>query len=135
FLIPTNNLRSINAALLVIKVFYANLCQSLRLRDLRRGHLGSDDVAVLERLVAVFLVSRVGGREVKPRMRLNVVLRQAMTTVIHDAEVELRAGIALLGSLAIPPRRLSVILRHALASRVHNAEVVLGIGKAIFGGL
>src|SRR5580700_2442439 len=50
-------------------------------------------------------------------------------------EIVLGSGIALVGSLAKPPRRLRVVLRDAPALVVQDAEIVLGSGIALVGSL
>jgi hypothetical protein len=47
---------------------------------------------------------------------------------VHEAEIELRTGSALVGGEAIPLYGLGVVLRHALAIVVHEAEIVLRCG-------
>ncbi len=54
---------------------------------------------------------------------------------VHDAEVDLGVGIALLGRLAVPFHCLAIVLRHALAFVVRETEGELGSGKALLGGL
>ena len=52
---------------------------------------------------------------------------------IHDAEVELRPGKALLGGHAEPLHRLGIILRNALSVAVLVAEGELCLSNALFG--
>ena len=66
---------------------------ALGLSDLLGGHLGGADVAVLHPPVAI-LARRLGGGEVGPHVRFDVVLRDAATDVVHDPEVALRNGLA-----------------------------------------
>ena len=54
-----------------------------------------------------------------------------MAICIHEAEVGLTTGIALVRSLAIPLHRQRIVLRHALAICIHEAEVVLSVGIAL----
>jgi hypothetical protein len=46
--------------------------------------------------------------------RLGIVLRHAPSFSVHVPEIELRVGVALVGSLAKPLHRLGIVLRHAL---------------------
>ena len=48
--------------------------------------------------------------------------------------MELREGVTLLGSEAVPPHRLGVVLGHTLAVGVHESEVGLRGGVALRGG-
>ena len=64
---------------------------------------------------------------------LGVVLGDALALVVHDAEIVLSFGVALLGGLAIPLQGLGVVLGDALALVVHEAEVVLGVGVPLIG--
>src|SRR6516225_9161911 len=65
--------RSINAALFVT-ILHANLCQSLGLRNLCRGHVGSEQVARLGHFVVELLRVELRGCEVHPHVGLNVAL-------------------------------------------------------------
>ena len=71
--------------------------------------------------------------EAVPPHRLGVVLGHALAVVVHDPEIELRGGGALLGSEAVPPHRLGVVLGHALAVVVHDPEIELRGGVALRG--
>jgi hypothetical protein len=62
-----------------------------------------------------------------------MVLRHGPALGIHDPEVVLSGGVALLGGLAIPTHRGRVVLRHALAVVEHEREIVLSSGLALFG--
>ena len=59
-------------------------------------------------------------------MREDVVLKDAVAVLVHEAEHKLASAIALLSRQPSPPRRLDVVLRDAFAALVHFAEVVLG---------
>ena len=52
---------------------------------------------------------------------------------VHEPEVGLRGGVALLGSEADPPHRLGVVLGHTLAVGVHDPEVELRGGVTLLG--
>ena len=52
---------------------------------------------------------------------------------MHDSEVVLRIGLALLGREPEPPHRFGVVFWHAFAVVVHDSEVVLRIGIALLG--
>ena len=58
--------------------------------DLRGGHLGGDDVAVL---TSILFALRC--RQVQQHVRLDVVLWDADAVVVHVGEIELGAGITL----------------------------------------
>jgi len=60
-------------------------------------------------------------------------LRHSLAVVVHDPEVELRLGEALVGSFAIPLHRLGIVLRHSLAGFVSETDVALGLGDALIG--
>ena len=62
-------------------------------------------------------------------MGQHIVLRHDLADGVHDAEIVLRLGLALLGGHLVPLRRFAKILRHALAFGVHQAEVELGGGE------
>jgi hypothetical protein len=61
-------------------------------------------------------------------MRLNVVLRDAFAFCIHEAEIVLGSGVALLSGEAKPLHRLGIVLLDGFAVGIHLAEGVLGIG-------
>src|SRR3989304_9225544 len=65
--------------------------------------------------------------------RLGVVLRYALTLVVHEAEVMLGFGDSVLSRHSVPLQCHGVILRDASAVIVHDAEVVLGLGVPFFG--
>jgi Pentapeptide repeats (8 copies) len=52
----------------------------------------------------------------------------------HSAEIQLRGGVALIGSEAVPSDGLSIVLRHAAAQSVHRAEIGLPASVALIGG-
>ncbi len=65
---------------------------ALCLGKLVRGHPLAGSVAVPEGLVVA-----LRGREVEPHVRQNVVLRHALACGVHDAEVGLGVGVAMVG--------------------------------------
>ena len=69
----------------------------------------------------------------KPPDRLGVVLRNPRACVVHDPEVDLRRGVALVGREPKPPDRLGVVLRNPRAGVVHDPEVELRRGVALVG--
>src|SRR5262249_20606363 len=109
--------------------------QLLRLGDLRRRHLGGNDLAVPDSVCAALLVgcSVTLAREVEPLVRLDVVLRHAFAAGVQDGEVVLAGGFALVGSLAKPRRRRCWVPRHALTGAIKDAELDLGGGIALVG--
>ena len=54
-----------------------------------------------------------------------------MAVRVHEPEVGLRHGIALLGREPVPPHRFGVVFGHALAVRVHEPEAGLRPGMAL----
>jgi hypothetical protein len=70
-----------------------------------------------------------------PGDRLRVILVDAPALLVHQGEVILGVGVALLGRLAVPGDRLRVILVDAPALLVHQGEVILGVGVALLGRL
>ena len=60
-------------------------------------------------------------------------LRHTLPSVVHNAEIVLRARVALVGGEAIPFQRLSVVPRHPMAGSVHDTETVLGASAAFVG--
>src|SRR6185503_17951451 len=107
-----------------------------RFLDLLLAHLGGDTLAVLLGLLALLLFrGRISGsREAEPLMGLHIVLGRAARSAVHDAEIDLSVGIALLGGAAIPLDRLAVVTRDALAVRVHETEETLGLHVALVRG-
>ena len=73
------------------------------------------------------------GCEAKPYQSFDVVLRRALAFDVHDPEIGLGVGVALVGCEAIPLQRLSVVLRHTLAVGIHEPEIKLGVGVALVG--
>ena len=63
-----------------------------------------------------------------------MVLRNALAVGIHDPEVELCAGVSLVGREAIPPDGLGVVLWNALTVGISHAEVELRGGIPLLGG-
>ena len=55
------------------------------------------------------------------------------TVGVHQPKVELRDGVALLGSSAVPGDGLGIILRHAPTLGVHRPESELRVGVALLG--
>jgi hypothetical protein len=51
--------------------------------------------------------------------------------VVHEAEIDLRLSVTLVGSKAVPLDCFSVIPRHALAFLVCDAKIVLRDGVAL----
>ena len=67
--------------------------------------------------------------------RLGIVLRHAPTLHVHEAEVFLGWGEALLGGPFDPPHRLGIVLRHAPAVGIDGTKASLGQDIALLGGL
>ena len=65
--------------------------QTLRLCDLCRRHLGGNQVAVL-----AAIGSPAGTRKIEPHVRQKEVLRHTVAVGIHEPEVVLGVGIALI---------------------------------------
>ena len=84
------------------------------------GHALDNGIAMFG---CVLLASR--GSNVPPGVRLYIVLRNALTIAISDAQVVLRGSVALLGCLAIPIHRLDVVLRNSLTFVVPESKAVL----------
>src|SRR6185312_2703060 len=61
------------------------------------------------------------------------VLRHAATLLVKEPEVDLRAGVALIGGLAVPERGLLVVRRSADATLVDFAEIRLSFLVALLG--
>lgn len=67
-------------------------------------------------------------RHLHPHPGLGLVASHALARPIHDPEVELRQGMALVRRLEIPMRRLRIILRRALLGKLYaEAELRLRI--------
>ena len=66
-------------------------------------------------------------------MRQHVILRNALTSGVHQAKVVLRFGVPLLSGQPEPLGGFGVILRNALAVVVHLAKVVLRFGDPLLG--
>jgi hypothetical protein len=66
-----------------------------------------------------------------PTNGLSIVLGNAAAFCVHDPEIVLSFGDALVRREAIPLHCLGIVLRHAMAGRVHDPEIVLGIGDAL----
>ena len=67
-------------------------------------------------------------------MGFDVVLWDATTGGVHHPEVELRAGVTLLGGAAEPGDRFNVILWDAFTDGVTQPEYVLHLGVTLLGG-
>ena len=67
-------------------------------------------------------------------MSLDGILKHAFAPLVTYPEVELREGVALLGSASVPGDRFNVILRHAIATLVHLHEGHLREGAALLSG-
>src|SRR5277367_2691032 len=102
--------------------------QPLRLGDLVGGHFGGQFVA---RLLCVVIALR--GRQVVPHVGENVVLRDAVALLVHEAEVGLGEGIVLIGRLAVPFRCFAVVLWRAMAVLVHAAQHSLTVLVGLIG--
>ena len=59
----------------------------------------------------------------------------AIAVLVHPPELELRAGVTLLGREAIPGDRFGVILWDATTGSVNYPEVILRAGMALLSGL
>jgi hypothetical protein len=71
-----------------------------------------------------------------PLRRFGCIRCQPATTIlVQQAEPELREGMALIGSLAIPFHRLRVVLRHATALIVGESEACLRFCVSLIGSL
>ena len=60
-----------------------------------------------------------------------VVLDHARAVVVHEAQNDLRGGIALVDGPEVPEHRLFVILKNALAFAVDEVQIGLGAGMAL----
>src|ERR1700722_10044162 len=72
-------------------------------------------------------------RQAQPHMRLDIIL-WAQAVGIHESEVELRQGQALVGGEAKPFDGVGIVLRSAFAIPRHDAEIELGRGVALVSG-
>ena len=107
--------------------------QPLRLDDLSGRHLGGNVIALFDRSLASVVahfdrhfargIVSARHRQVEPHMSADIVLRHSLAVGVHHAEVVLRAGVALVGSLAKPCDGLRVILGHSLAIGISQAVV------------
>ena len=84
----------------------------LRLGELLARHPLGHGVPSLHAPLAI-LTGGPGGGQVKPHVRRHVILRDAVAAVVHDPEVELRAGLPLVGGQPAPRDGFGVALRHA----------------------
>ena len=62
-----------------------------------------------------------------------MVRRNPFALVVHDPEVVVGIGDALLGRPPVPLHRLGVVRRNPFALVVHDPEVVLGLGVSLLG--
>ena len=102
--------------------------QTLGFGDLGRGHLLCNFVTPFTRRFK----SRPG--KVEPYMGQRIILRDALVSEVHDAEIVLRVWVALLSGPAIPYRRLGIILWHALAVVVQGVQIVLRLSLSLLNG-
>src|SRR5271165_4464143 len=109
---------------------FPTMGQLLRFGCLCWGQFGSDSIPVSCR---VFIPPF--RRQVEPRVRTDIVLREAVAIEIHGPETILSVGDALVGRLAIPTHRSRTVLRNTLALGVHEPETVLSAGDALLGRL
>ena len=65
-------------------------------------------------------------REVAPFVRLDIVLRDTLPSLIHHPKVALCVRLALFSCLASPRRRLPIVLRDALPAEIRPSKAVLG---------
>ena len=72
-------------------------------------------------------------RESPPKIGLGTVPRDAKTPEIHEPELILSPGDALIRGLAVPLHRLGVVLGNAETFEIHEPEIVLGHGVALLG--
>ena len=72
-------------------------------------------------------------RQAQPHMRLDIILR-AQAVGVHESEVELRQGQALVGGEAKPFDGVGIVLRSAFAIPRHDAKIELSQGVALVGG-
>ena len=68
-----------------------------------------------------------------PDIRFPVVLRNAITIVMHYAKVVLRKGVSLFGGTAIPFNRFRLILSNPLAMFICKTEITVRGGISLFG--
>ena len=101
----------------------------MRLGTLSRRHLFNQPITHFAGLLAKLRAS-----EVEPHVRGHVVLHHAVTPRVHEPQVELPAGVALLGSKTVPPNGFNVVLRNTTTSGIHEPQGVLPAGVALLGG-
>ena len=68
-----------------------------------------------------------------PLYRLGVVLREALSVLVHEAKFDLGFGIPLLCGQAIPLRSFVVVLRDAFTNPVHATNYELEKSIALLG--
>jgi hypothetical protein len=85
----------------------------------------------------IFSLVRAGSqsREAQPIVGLNVVLLNSHPDGVQQAQGSLRAGIALVRSLAVPVGRLEHVAGHAAAIAIKIAQMNLGWNVALICGL
>ena len=74
----------------------------------------------------------LGCCEAVPFERLGIILSDAPTMIVADAEIELRVSVTLLRCAPIPFYGLGIILRHAVAFGVHDTEIALRVSETLF---
>jgi hypothetical protein len=72
-------------------------------------------------------------RQTQPHVRLDIILR-AQAIRVHEAEIELRQGLALIGGEAKPFQGHRIVLHYTIAIPGHDSEIDLGQGVALAGG-
>ena len=108
--------------------------EALRLGYLVGRHFSLDIVAVACRRVAIFARRHARSGEVVPHAHQYVVLGNSPTFFVHDAEVELGMGFALVCRQPIPMHRVGVVLGNAPAIIVYVAELEVGSCLPLLGG-
>ena len=101
--------------------------------NLRRSHTGSFSIARCYCSVTVRFAGVGGGSKGKPCVGFDVILWDAVSLSVHEAEVVLRQGIPLGGGEAKPLQGFGVILRDAASLIVHEAEDGLRLGLPLSG--
>ena len=81
------------------------------------GQLACNFVSTVDRALPL-LTGQSCDREVVPKICLHVVLRDALTEVVHLPEVELRSGVSLFNRQPILAHCFDEILRDAAAGGV-----------------
>src|ERR1700728_755096 len=94
------------------------------LRAWEEAELRADRIAYADPIVALS-PGRPRGRQIKPHVCQDVILRNTQTLVVHQAELILRTGVAQFAGETKPVRRLDVILRDAIAVGIHQTEIRL----------